>query len=286
MSKIEKALKRSGGGRQLTVVRPTTDQTTASKSRQMAALASSELEARAQSTGAIATMREQAPRSKGELDAARIIYPEMGESPTVKSFREIRTKILQATLGRNCTVMVTGVTAKSGTTFVATNLSAAFAFDEGKTALLVDCNLRNPQLHQLIRGDSANGLADYLENSAMDPADIIHPIGIERVRVIPAGGRREAPGEYFTSVKMKQLLETVRNRYPERFIILDSPPMTESADTQILADLCDYIVLVVPYGTVTRSHVDACVKAMDRNKLLGIVFNNEPRLPDFRRKKS
>lgn len=285
MSKIEKALRRAGGGRQLTIVRAAAEQQPAiSGSRQMTAATGSDLKTRAQSAGAITAMREQQPRSGRELDAARIIYPEMGESPTVKSFREIRTKILQATQGRNCTIMVTGVTATSGTTFVATNLSVAFAFDEGKTALLIDCDLRNPQLHKLIRGESAMGLADYLENPTMDLADIIHPVGIERVRVIPAGGRRETPGEYFTSVSMKQMLKAVRDRYPERFVILDSPPMTESADTQILADLCDYIVLVVPYGTVTRSQVDTCIKAMDRNKLLGIVFNNEPRFPGFGKK--
>lgn len=286
MSKIEKALNRAQSERQLMVVRSndrpsgSTDQAARPPTASAAAL-----EARARSSAAIAFMREVQPRTKAELEAARVIFPEMGENPTVKAFREIRTKIVQRTLGQNCVVMVTSVKAKSGTTFVATNLSAAFAFDEGKTALLVDCNLANPQLHRLVRGEKAKGLADYLENPGMDPADIIHPVGIERLRVITAGGRREAPGEYFTSEKMKQLLAAVRLRYPERFIIIDSPPVTDSADAQILAELCDYVVLVVPYGSVTRSQVETAVKAMDRNKLLGMVFNKEPRLPSLRRKK-
>jgi hypothetical protein len=55
--------------------------------------------------------------------------------------------------------------------------------------------------------------------------------------------------------------------------------MTQSADTQILAELCDYIVLVVPYGKVTNQQIDACVKELDNKKLLGVVFNNEPYLP-------
>ncbi|SRR5581483_8929521 len=290
MSKIEKALKRAATERHLALVPASASkQSPVSEERALmpAAGASTalELQARARSSAAIALMRESTPKKTNELAERRIIFPEMGENPTVKAFREVRTKILQATQGRNCVLMVTSVTGDSGTTFVALNLSSAFAFDEGKTALLFDCNLRNPRLHLLFKEHAVSGLTDYLENPTMDVGDIIHPVGIERLRVIPAGGRREIPAEYFTSVRMKGLLDSVRARYPERFIILDSPPMTESADTQILADLCDYVILVVPYGTVTQAQIDDCVKGLDRKKLLGIVFNNEPQVPKFGRRR-
>lgn len=285
MSKIEKALKRAVTERHLALVPQDGKQPRApSEGRNLVASSNStalELDARARSHAAIALMREPAPKNPHELSEGRIIYPEMGENATVKAFREVRTKILQATQGRNCVLMVTSVTGHSGTTFVALNLSSAFAFDEGKTALLLDCNLRNPSLHEFFQDQAVTGLTDYLENPKMDVAQIIHPIGIERLRVIPAGGRREIPAEYFTSARMKGLLDTVHARYPERFIILDSPPMTESADTQILADLCDYVILVVPYGVVTQAQVDDCIKALDRKKLLGIIFNNEPQVPKF-----
>lgn len=287
MSKIEKALNRAATERHLTVARTPTDvvERLVRDEQGVPAGALVRLEARARSNEAIALMRESDLRSKEELAQARIIHPEMGENPTVKAMREIRTKILQKTLGQNAVVMVTSLLSRSGTTFIALNLSAAFAFDVGKTALLVDCNLRYPGLHRLSRNPSAPGLTDYLENPQMDIAEIIHPIGIPRLRVIPAGGRREIPAEYFTSVKMKQLVESIRTRYAERFIVLDAPPLTESADTQILAELCDLIILVVPYGAVTSNQIDVGLKAIDRNKLLGVVFNNEPQLPRFRGKR-
>jgi len=287
MSKIEKALNRATTERSLSLV-PTSRRVHAEPASQQRDLvanpptASMEVEARARSSAAIALMQEPYIKSSTELAESRIIHPEMGENPTVRAFREMRTKILQTTKGRNGVLMVTSVSGQSGSTFVALNLSAAFAFDVGKTALLLDCNLRNPRLHLLFKNQAATGLTDYLENPGMDIADIIHPVGIERLRIIPAGGKREIPTEYFTSVRMKRLLDTVRARYPERFIILDSPPMTESADTQILADLCDYTVLVVPYGGVSAAQIDNCVKALDRSKLLGMVFNNEPLLPKLR----
>lgn len=288
MSKIEKALKRAATERHLSLV-PVKNGEPARTSAERGLVPTTgtsialELEARARSSAAIALMREPTPKRPQELAERGIIFPEMGENPTVKAFREVRTKILQATQGRNCVLMVTSVAINSGTTFTALNLSSAFAFDEGKTALLFDCNLRNPRLHELFKDEMVTGLTDYLENPTIDVANIIHPVGIERLRVIPAGGRREIPAEYFTSVRMKELLDAVRTRYPERFIILDSPPMTESADTQILADLCDYVILVVPYGAVTQAQIDDCVKALDRKKLLGIVFNNEPQIPKFGR---
>jgi Mrp family chromosome partitioning ATPase len=168
-----------------------------------------------------------------------------------------------------------------GSSFVTTNLGAAFSFDAGKTALLMDCNLRNPSLHRLFGEGNFPGLTDYMDNSGMDVAEIIHPVGIERLRVIPAGGWREIATEYFSSFKLKQTLVSIKERYHERYIIIDAPPMTESADSQILAELCDYVLLVVPYGRVTDSQVNACAKAFSDKQLLGVVFNNEPVPPSL-----
>ena len=77
------------------------------------------------------------------------------------------------------------------------------------------------------------------------------------------------------------MFENIRRRYAERFVILDAPPMTDSADTKILADLCDYVLLVIPYGRATQAQIDESIKSIDSAKFLGIVFNNEPRLPDL-----
>ena len=286
MSKIEKALNKARATGSLRVVPPHGDQTEGDKqliTTSPMPVAASDIEQRVSASALIARMREIAPLDRNALTLNRLIHPEMGENGTVRAFREIRTKIIQKTQGGNCMIMVTSVTGEGGSSFVALNLSAAFAFDAGKTALLMDCNFRNPFLHKLFtaRKEPFHGLTDYLENTDMDIADIIHPVGIERLRVVPSGGRREIPAEYFTSIKMKRLLDNIRQRYRERYIILDAPPMTESADTQIIADLCDYVLLVVPYGKVTDAQVDACAKAIGEKKLLGVVFNNELAPPDL-----
>jgi protein-tyrosine kinase len=285
MSKIEKALNKARTTGSLRIVSPQPQPV----SREMVSDATSTashvtglIEQRASSSEAIARMEEKAPLSKQALSHNRVIYPELGDNATVRAFREIRTKIIQKAQGRNCVIMVTSVSSGGGSSFVSLNLGVAFAFDAGKTSLLVDCNLKNPSLHRLFGQGSFRGLTDYMENSEMDIADIIHPVGIERLRIIPSGGKREIPAEYFTSLKMKRLLENIRQRYRERYVLIDAPPMTESADTQILAELCDFVVLVVPYGRVTDAQINTCIKAIDDKKLVGVVFNDEPALPDFR----
>lgn len=279
MSKIEKALNKAratGGLRMISSQSPRTEEERPSGNLPVAVSPTAHIEQYGSDSKTIARMKEKLLLDKRMLAQSHIIYPGMEETGTVRAFRELRTKIIQKTQGQNCTIMVTSVAGGGGSSFVTLNLGAAFSFDAGKTALLLDCNFRNPSLHHLFGPGTFRGLTEYLDNSDVDVAEIIHPVGIERLRIIPSGGRREIPSEYFTSLKMKQLIESIKQRYRERYIILDAPPMTESADTQILAELCDYIVLVVPYGRVTESQVDVCAKAIGEKKLVGIVFNNEP----------
>lgn len=208
-----------------------------------------------------------------------IIHPELVGDPVVSAFRELRTKIVQQSRGQNGVILVSGVRDGMGASFVAQNLAAAFAFDAGKTALVIDCNLKHPSTHALIEDASAPGLIDYLENPEIDIGAIIQPVGIARYRAIAAGGRRETPAEYFTSQKMRRLIESIRARYGERFIILDGPSMSDFADVRTLADLCDCVIIVARYGSATSAQIEECLSTIGDKKLLGIVFNDEPRIP-------
>jgi len=210
-----------------------------------------------------------------------IIRPELFDDPAVQAFRDLRTKIMLQGQGENGVVLVSAISKGSGSSFVAQNLAAAFAFDAGNTALMVDCNFRNPSLHRLLDDPSTPGLTDYLENPDLDLSTIIRPVGISRFRVIAAGRKREIPAEYFTSAKMRRLIDSVRRRYMERFIILDGPSMSDIADIRILSELCDYVILVGRYGRVTGAQIENCVKEISGKKMLGVVFNDEPRIPQI-----
>jgi len=90
---------------------------------------------------------------------------------------------------------------------------------------------------------------------------------------------RKGTAEYFTSRKVRGLLKGVQQRYPDRYIIINAPPVTNSADTRILAELADLVLLVVAYGRTTEQQIINAAKAIKSEKLLGIVFNDDPQLP-------
>ena len=170
----------------------------------------------AEASRQIATMSEPRTLEKNYLRDGRIIFPEMQDRKTVNAFREIRTKLMQLSQGQNIVIMMTSVTARGGSSLLSLNLAAAFAFDDSKTALLVDCNLRDPRQHELVGVEPELGLTDYLENPEVDAEKIIYPSGIHRLRIIPVGRRRESVVEHFNSLRMKKLIDDIQDRYPDR----------------------------------------------------------------------
>jgi exopolysaccharide/PEP-CTERM locus tyrosine autokinase len=221
----------------------------------------------------ITRMQEPRRLTSDDLDERRIIYPESPNRKLVNHFRNLRTKLLEKSGGNNFTLVVTGATEGAGSSFVALNLAAAFAFDESKTAVVIDCNLREPSVHSNLDIIADAGLTDFLDDPDYDISRILYPTGIPRLRLIPAGSRRETPSEFFTSFRMKQFLQAVRRRYPDRFIILDTAPVSHSPDARILTELCDYALLVVPHGKLTVSGIENAAGSLNSEKYVGAVLN-------------
>lgn len=221
----------------------------------------------------IARMQEPRKLTADDLAERRIIYPESPERNLVNRFRDLRTKLLELSGGNNFTLVVSGASEHSGSSFVALNLAAAFAFDQSKTAVIVDCNLREPSLNTALDIMPEAGLTDFLEDPDYEIGRIIYPTGIPRLRLIPAGTRRETPAEFFTSFRMKQFLQALRRRYPDRFIVLDTAPISDSPDARILTELCDYGMLVVPHGKLTPGKIENAASSFNPDKFVGAVIN-------------
>ncbi|WP_456412435.1 CpsD/CapB family tyrosine-protein kinase [Thiolapillus sp.] len=241
----------------------------------------SSLELRLKSARQIALMKEPLSQNVGQLRARKIIDPEMKDRDVLDAFRKLRTKLLQISNGENFIVMLASVAPGNGASFSATNLAVAFALDNTKTALVVDCNFRNPIQHKRFGVGGRKewiGLTDYIENpDTMDPEgwsvdDIIYPTGIKRVSVVPVGKRREASQEYVASAHMEAFFAEVRNRYPDRFIFVDAPSVSESPDAMVLADLCDMVVLCVGYGKATLNQIAQAAAEFGNEKLVGVIF--------------
>ncbi|WP_233842639.1 polysaccharide biosynthesis protein [Dyella sp. 2HG41-7] len=209
-----------------------------------------------------------------QLEQRRLIHREDSVRRQSDAFREIRTRLLELAGTQNFITLVVSVSPHSGGSFVARNLAAAFAFDEAKTSLLIDCNLRYPNQHKALSVDPAKGgLIDYLEHPIRGLKSIIYQTGIPRLRLVPAGTSRENGGEYFSSFRMRAMLDSLRCRYTDRYLFLDGPAIKGSPDARILSDVADFVVVVVGYGRDTPAAVNQAVANFDASKLAGVVFN-------------
>jgi len=212
-----------------------------------------------------------------QLEERRLIHRSDSMREQADAFRELRTRLLEAGGDRNFVTLVAPVRYGCGGSFVARNLAAAFAFDETKTALLVDCDARHAVQQAALRINTvAGGLMDYLVDGESDLSDIIYPTGLPRLQVIPAGRSRETTGEAFTSFRMRAMIDSLRSRHANRYLVLDGPPVQGSPDARILSDLADLVVLVAGYGQVTPESIDKAVAVFPPEKVAGVVFNHRP----------
>lgn len=211
--------------------------------------------------------------SDEDLDEKRIIYPRMKDQRILNIFREIRTKLVERASGENFTLMVTSVCESGGGTFVSTNLAASIALDQGKTSLVVDCNLYAPASENFLDSEQI-GFSDFLENPAIAIEEIIYATGIPRLRLIPIGRSADIGPEYYTSYRMKHFVQELGSRYSDRYVILDVPPIGSTADARILSECCDFVVIVVPSGKVTKDQLKAAIGSVSSEKLVGMIFNN------------
>lgn len=239
--------------------------------------AASKLGVRTSASRSIARMAEPNALTPRQLDERRLIHRDDSVRQQADAFREIRTRLLALGGDQNFVTMIAPVSPGSGGSFVARNLATAFAFDEAKTALLIDCDVRHSsQQTALGVNASEGGLIDYLEHPALGVEKILYHTGIPRLRLIPAGRQREISAEYFSSFRMRAVIDSLRSRYNDRYLFLDSPAVKGSPDARILADLADFVVLVVGYGRDTPDAVNKALANFDQNKVAGVVFNHVP----------
>lgn len=224
----------------------------------------------------IARMAESRALAPRQLDERRLIHRDDSARPQADAFREIRTRLLALGGEQNFVTMVAPISSGSGGSFVARNLAAAFAFDEAKTALLIDCNPRHAAQHKALGTDAGPGLIDYLDRPAIGIEPIIYRTGIPRLRLIPAGKPREISGEYFSSFRMRAVLDSLRCRYRDRYLFLDGPAIKGSPDARILSELADFVVLVAGYGHDTPTAIAQAAAIFDPNRFAGVVFNQLP----------
>lgn len=225
----------------------------------------------------IARMRQEELLAPQVLDQRGLIHATMDDSRQMNLVRELRTNVLTRSAVSNPILMVTGVSSGCGASYLARNLAASIALDEDRTALLMECDLRDPKLaEQFDIPGEAPGLLDLFGGGIEDLSSIIHSTGVERLRLIPVGQGGLRGPEHFASVRMRALVKEIRNRYEDRYIVIDAPPVLGAPDARILSEYADLIILVVGEGRHRPEMIRRAADMLPRERFAGVAFNHLP----------
>lgn len=190
-------------------------------------------------------------------------------------YRLLRTQIRQR-LDENGwnSVMITSTMAGEGKTVTAINLATMFAREYAKTVLLVDADLRNQSIHRYLGYEQEYGLADHLYYN-VPMQDIIAWPGIEKLTVISGGTTFNGGAELLNSPNMHALVKEMKQRYADRYIFFDVPPLLGCADALAFSPLVDAVLVVVEAGKTPMPQIHKAVALLPQEKLLGLVMNHK-----------
>lgn len=286
MSTIEKAAKRLEELRRAGIEIPVSGQT--STDATPANAAESLLIRTPAATGSAQASSElkTAPSARGEpngkevsidltrLAASGIVTPNSARSQIADEFRVVKRPLLDnirsadSKSGANL-VMVTSALPGEGKTFVAINLAMSIAMELDKTVLLVDADVARPSLLSTLGLPPSPGLMDLLTEESVGFSNVLLRSNVEKLTLLPAGSPQSRSTELLASQSMATLVQELSNRYSDRVIVFDAPPLLPTTESRVLASHMGQIVVVVGADSTTQgtlrqalSTVQACPVVM------------------------
>ncbi|MBW2642515.1 MAG: polysaccharide biosynthesis tyrosine autokinase [Deltaproteobacteria bacterium] len=195
--------------------------------------------------------------SKIDKNLITLLEPQSFEA---EQFRMLRTNLLFPVSGEPPrSIMVTSAVPSEGKSFVAANLAISIAQSIQEHVLLIDCDIRLPSIHKQFGFGDVPGLSECLSNGT-PLSSFILKTKVDKLNIVPGGKSPHNPSELLSSQQMSRLLKETRDRYRDRYIVIDSPPV-------------DGIILVVEYGATPRQMVSDLIEKMGKEKILGIILN-------------
>ncbi len=167
-------------------------------------------------------------------------------------------------------IVVTSATSGDGKSTVAANL-AKIAAQAGQKVLLVDANLRHPQVHYAIGLVNTKGLSEVL-SQGIDFSEVVgQALREENLFVVTAGETPENPTKLFSSQRMENFVERTHTNYD--LVIYDAPHIMGLLDTSILANRVDAVLMVAGLGKTVRPCLQQALEELKaaRASVLGIV---------------
>ena len=198
----------------------------------------------------------------------------LDRSELAESFKMLRNQVLQRMRAEGFKVLaVTSPRRIEGKSLTAANLALALAADYDSAVLLIDADLTHHGLQTLFGLQGLRGLSDHLTDDAALAELLINP-GVPRFVFLPAGQRAVLSSAELLSTKRAQgLLAEMKARYADRFIIVDLPPLLDTADALAFLPLADTTLLVVEEHTTSLQDLDTTNDLLAPFNLIGTVMS-------------
>jgi protein-tyrosine kinase len=170
-------------------------------------------------------------------------------------------------------IMVTSALPGEGKSFCAINLALSIAMEMDHTVLLVDGDVARPSISTYLGIKEQRGLLDVLVDDQLELADVMRKSNIPKLSIVPAGKKRKNSTELLASQVMNKLLGDMAQRYQDRIIIFDSPPLLLTSEAHVLAAHMGQIIVVVEAETTPQKAVIEALRQIESCEVINLVFN-------------
>ena len=190
-----------------------------------------------------------------------------------ETFRSIHSALKLNDQSRNAKIILaTSTLPGEGKSFVSSNLSLTFA-NHGEKTLLIDADLRLPNVARSLQLENDFGLLDHIEKGVALDEVIIKEV-YPNLDVLPSGGKSKNPTQVLNSAQLEAMFADLRDRYDR--IVVDSPPLAAVSDALNLLPLVDGTLYIIKFNTVKRKTAVVNVRRLweSNTPVFGAILNN------------
>jgi protein-tyrosine kinase len=216
----------------------------------------------------------------GRLGAAGFVTPDSPRSTVADQYRVIKRPLLDNAQGKGASVvqngnliMVTSSLPGEGKSFTAINLALSLAMEVDYTVMLVDADVARPSVMRVLGLPPGAGLLDLLVDDQVEMSQVLLRTNVANLTLLPSGSPRDSATELLASSAMTQLIEEIGNRYPDRIIIFDSPPLLLTTESRVLATHMGQIVMVVQAEKTLQAQVKHALSTIEACPVKLMVLN-------------
>ncbi len=222
---------------------------------------------------------------KHHLDEQRLIHrgllaPLDQAIPVADEFRRIKRPLIDNATKHGDLhddhmnlIMVASPLPGAGKTFCSVNLAASISLERELTVLLVDADVAKPHISTVFGLRDRPGLIDLLEDETMSIENVLVRTDLNDIQVLPAGREHSQSTELLASDRMEEVMHELATRYPDRLIVMDSPPLLVTSEAQAVARQAGQIALVIEAGKTTNQEIQEAIEVLGPDKAVNAILN-------------